>query len=76
MKDKAKEKTLKKLGDTLRALRAKTGMSQEDLAEEANIHRNFVGMIERGEREVGSYKLIQIAKALGAKPEEVFRGIF
>lgn len=75
MKDK-KTKTLKKLGDNLRLLRTNNGMSQEKLAELADIHRNFVGLIERGEREVGIYKLIQIAAALKVNPEKIFKDLF
>lgn len=74
MKDK-RSKTLQKLGDNLRLLRNRKGLSQEKLAEYADIHRNFVGLIERGEREVGIYKLIQIVKALNCKVTDVFKGV-
>lgn len=70
-----KDKTLKKLGENIRLLRTQKGLSQEKLAERAEIHRNFVGLIERGEREVGVKKLILIAKALQAKPSEVFKDL-
>jgi transcriptional regulator with XRE-family HTH domain len=70
-----KDKSLKKLGENLRFLRTKAGISQEELAENAGLHRNFVGMIERAEREVGIKKLIQIAQALKANPAEIFKGL-
>lgn len=71
-----KDKALRKLGDNLRFLRVKADISQEKLAEKADLHRNFVGLVERAEREVGIKKLIQIAKALNAKPSDIFKGIF
>ena len=70
-----KDKALRKLGDNLRFLRTRAEISQEELAAKADLHRNFVGMIERAEREVGIKKLIQIAQALGAKPSDIFKGI-
>ncbi len=70
-----REKTLIRLGENLRVLRGKKLLSQEKLAELSGVHRNFVGLIERGEREVGIQKLIQIAKALRAEPSEIFKGI-
>ena len=41
--------TIKKLGQKIRIERQKRKMSQEKLAELADLNRNFVGMIERGE---------------------------
>lgn len=70
-----KDKTLIKLGKNLKSLRELADISQEELAGNANLHRNFVGMIERAEREVGIKKLIQIAQALKAKPSDIFKGI-
>jgi len=40
-------------------------MSQETLAEKAELHRTYIGMIERAERNITVLSLAQIAEALG-----------
>ena len=40
------------LGNVLRAFRLHTGMSQEELADTAELHRTYIGSIERGERNI------------------------
>ena len=61
----AKQKHHKALGEIIRSRRKKSGMSQEKLAEKANLHRNYVGEIERGEKAATIDTLLKIAKALG-----------
>ncbi len=48
----------------VRHLRTERGLSQEKLAEMANLHRTYIGMIERGERKVTIVTADKIAKAL------------
>ena len=48
------------------------GLSQEALAERAGLHRNYVGSIERGEREVGITRLAHLVGALGLSLAEFF----
>ncbi len=55
----------KEIGIKIRRCRAKKGMSQEDLALEAGLHRAYIGQIERGEKNIGVQNLEKIAKALG-----------
>ena len=52
--------TIKKLGQKIRIERQKRKMSQEKLAELADLNRNFVGMIERGETNLTVKKLENI----------------
>lgn len=66
---------LKKLGDRIREVRRTAGISQEELAERAGLHRTYVGGVERGERNVGVLNLIQIARALNVKPAELLSRI-
>ena len=64
MKDK---KILKILGDNVKNIRQKQGLSQEDLAEKSGLHRTYIGGIERGERNVSLLNIERIAKALSIK---------
>jgi len=53
------------LGRSLRALRAATGLSQEELADQLGIHRTYVGGLERGERNVTLQTVERLADSLG-----------
>ena len=54
----------KKVGFNIRKYREKKGWSQEQLAFEADLHRAYIGHIERGEKNIGLINLEKIAKAL------------
>ena len=51
-------------GDALRRVRANAGLTQEKLAEMAGIHRNHVGDIERGDKEVCLLTMLRLCRAL------------
>lgn len=57
----------------LKHLRQEKGMSQEELADSAEINRNYVGMVERSENAATVDMLEKLADALGAKPIDFFR---
>lgn len=59
------------VGCRLRKLREKKGWSQEQLGFEARLHRNYVGGIERGERNVGLVNIAKLARALGIRPRDL-----
>ncbi len=52
----------------VRRRRLELGFSQEDLAERAGVHRTYVGMLERGEKNVTIYNIERLANALEVKP--------
>ncbi len=59
------------VGRRLRDLREEKGWSQEVLGFQAGLHRNYVGGIERGERNVGVENIAKLAKALKIRPRDL-----
>lgn len=53
-----------KLGQKIRIERMKRKMSQEKLAELAELNRNFIGMVERGESNITGLKTLRISQRL------------
>lgn len=56
----------------IRALREERGYSQEELAERASLHRNYVGGVERGERNVALENIVKLAGALSVRTKDLF----
>lgn len=61
-----------RFGSRLRQLREERGYSQEKLAERAKLHRNYIGGVERGERNVALENIVKLAKALSVRPGDLF----
>ena len=59
-------------GIRVRELRTERGLSQERLAELAKLHRNYIGGVERGERNVALENIVRLAKALSISPRDLF----
>ncbi|OZH52969.1 DNA-binding protein [Hydrocoleum sp. CS-953] len=66
---------LKIFGQQVRKLRQAKGLSQEKLAELAGLHRNYIGGIERGERNVALLNILRLARALEVSPSKLLEGI-
>lgn len=63
------------LGKAVRKKRRLLGLSQEGLAERADLHWTYIGGIERGERNVSLLNLVKIAHALGLTPSRLLNSI-
>ncbi|MGD1082947.1 MAG: helix-turn-helix transcriptional regulator [Candidatus Sulfotelmatobacter sp.] len=59
-------------GKRLRQLRTERGLSQEQLADLAGLHRNYIGNIERGENGIGIDNIMLLARTLKVKPAALF----
>ena len=62
---------LKILGDAIRKQRKQAEMSQEQLAEKANLHPVYIGKVERGEQWISLHALLRVAKALGIRASDL-----
>jgi len=59
-----KKELLIKFGNRVREERFKLGLSQEELAGKAGVHRTYIGMIERAEKNITLENIQKIAQAL------------
>ncbi|MES0179008.1 helix-turn-helix domain-containing protein [Mesorhizobium sp. M0025] len=62
-----------RVAKNLRRLRHATGLSQEELADRADVNRNYVGMLEREEHAATIDMLEKLAAVLDVDPIEFFR---
>ena len=60
-----------RVGFNIRKIRENKGLSQEKLAGLADLHRAYIGQIERGEKNIGLKNLEKIATALGVETKEL-----
>ena len=63
------------VGETIRTYRKCAGLTQEKLAERAELHHNFIGEVERGNMEISLGSLLKIAKALGVSGRDLLRDL-
>jgi transcriptional regulator with XRE-family HTH domain len=71
---KEKSKILIKFGDKVREVRIKKGLSQEQLAHLADVHRTYIGMIERAEKNITLINIEKIANALQIDVKDLLNG--
>lgn len=68
-----KEEVLIRFGNKIRELRLNQKISQEALAEKCGLHRNYIGMIERGERNPSLINMEKLAISLETTLTEIFK---
>ena len=66
---------LEKFGERVREERLKQNLSQEELASRAGVHRTYIGMIERAEKNITLENIEKIAKALGISITNITKDI-
>lgn len=62
-------------GQRIKELRLERNWSQEFLAEKAGMHRNYIGMIERGERNPSLSNIERLAQAFGISLSALFQHV-
>ncbi len=62
-------------GERVRARRLELGFSQEGLAHAAELHRTYIGGVERGERNLSLVNVVKIGHALGLDPGDLLRDL-
>jgi transcriptional regulator with XRE-family HTH domain len=68
-----KEEVLLKFGNKLREIRLDQKLSQNALAEKSGLHPNYIGMVERGERNPSLINIDKLAKALNLELFELVK---
>lgn len=59
------------LGANIRTLRNNLNLTQEQLAEKCDLHRTYIGAVERGDRNVSLQNIAKIAAALNTTPSKL-----
>jgi len=63
---------LVKFGQRVREMRKENNLSQEDLSFKCDLHRTYIGMIERAEKNITLINIEKIAKALNVEVKMLF----
>jgi transcriptional regulator with XRE-family HTH domain len=69
------QSVLIQLRKRVRVLRQQRGISQEALADLADIHGNYISQIEGGKRKLSFFKVVKIARALKVSPSKLIETI-
>lgn len=66
---------LKSFGQEVKRLRLERNLSQEAFAEIVGVHRTYIGMIERGEKNITLENIFKLSTAFGISISELFKNI-
>ena len=69
------EDFFREIGHRLRGRREELGWTQAELARRCELHKAYIGFVERGERNVSLVNLRRIAKVLRVRLAELFKGL-
>jgi transcriptional regulator with XRE-family HTH domain len=69
------ERYLTALGDKIRETRMALGLSQEQLADQSELDRTYISLVERGRRNPSFTNLIKVADGLGTTVSALTEGI-
>ncbi len=58
-------------GQKVRSRRHELDLTIDQLAEAADLHHNYIGSVERGERNIALENIVAIAKALNCSPKDL-----
>ncbi len=62
---------LKRIGLNFRVERTKKRLSQEQFAELADVHTNYIGKVERGEQNLTVKKIVELTNSLGLPVDKI-----
>lgn len=65
-------KVLQRFGQRVRELRKEKDLTQEQLADKARLHYTYIGVVERGEKNISLKNIEKVAKGLGVSLAEFF----
>ena len=71
----SKDDLLYVFGARVRERRSEVGVSQEELAHRAGLHRTYVSSVERGERNIALVNIVALAGALGVDAGDLVAGL-
>jgi len=74
-KRRARPDVRERFGDAVRVRREELGLTQEDLAEKAGIHRTYLSDVERGTRNLSLVNIERLAAALAVSMAELFAAV-
>ena len=68
-----KENILKKFGQRVRELRTERNLTQQQLADISGLHKNYIGMVERGERNPSLVNIDILARSFNIENSELMK---
>lgn len=69
------DEVLSEFGRRIRRTRQEAGLSQEELAHRAGLHRTYIGSVERGERNIGLLNITALATVLQVDASVLMSGL-
>ena len=70
-----KKEILLELGHRIKMYRNARGLSQDQLSEKCELHRTYLSMVERGEKNLTITNLLKISEALKITPSDLLKDL-